>query len=365
MQLWKFIHYLESNPYLTALAIGIASLLAAVLVNALITKVLMRLTSKTRTDLDDRIISTLHKPLFISVVLAGTAYAIRRLNPSKELLMVADTVLLTSIVLLWSAAGIRIGKLILQILSQKAGENRFVQPRTLPLFEIALKILIVGLAIYGVLLVWRVDISAWLASAGILGIAVGFAAKDTLANLFSGVFILADGPYKIGDYIVLESGERGMVTDIGIRSSRILTRDDVQIIIPNAVMANTKIINESGGRHIKERIRANVGVAYGSDIDKVRVVLLDVAKHSEYLSNDPEPIVRFREFGDSSLNFQLLGWISEPALRGRALDELNSAIYKRFAEERIEIPFPQRDVHIKSGPDRGSIYLNGAKTPSA
>ena len=90
--------------------------------------------------------------------------------------------------------------------------------------------------------------TAWLASAGVVGIAVGFAAKDTLANLFSGVFILADAPYKIGDYIVLDAtGMRGKVTQIGLRSTRLITRDDVEVTIPNSIMGNSQVINQSGG----------------------------------------------------------------------------------------------------------------------
>ncbi|OQW99996.1 MAG: hypothetical protein BWK74_00755 [Desulfobacteraceae bacterium A6] len=97
----------------------------------------------------------------------------------------------------------------------------------------------------------RHDLTAWVASAGIIGLALSFAAKDTLANLFSGVFILADAPYKIGDFIVLDSGERGEVTNIGIRSTRLLTRSDIEITVPNSIMGNTRIINEAGGRHQK------------------------------------------------------------------------------------------------------------------
>ena len=196
--------------------------------------------------------------------------------------------------------------------------------------------------------------TAWLASAGILGIAIGFAAKDTLANLFSGIFILADAPYKIGDFILLDSGERGQVTEIGIRSTRILTRDDIEIIIPNAAIANAKIVNESGGPYSKARVRVNVGVAYGSDIDRVRAVLEDIGRKSEFLVDDPAPRVRFRELGESSLNFQLLGWVAEPVQRGVALDELYTAVYKRFAEENITIPFPQRDVHLYEPANVGS-----------
>jgi small-conductance mechanosensitive channel len=123
--------------------------------------------------------------------------------------------------------------------------------------------------------------TAWLASAGIVGIAVGFAAKDTLANLFSGVFIMADAPYKIGDYVVLDTGERGEITHIGIRSTRMRTRDDVEVTVPNSIMGNTKIINESGGPYEKYRIRVKVGVAYGSDIDQVEQLLMEIAAANE------------------------------------------------------------------------------------
>lgn len=108
--------------------------------------------------------------------------------------------------------------------------NRFLQ---------ALMIIVVtALAVYFVFLAWQIDVTAWMASAGILGLAVSFAAKDTLANLFSGVFIVADAPYKLGDFIVLDSGERGEVTHIGIRSTRLLTRDDVEVTVPNSIMGN-------------------------------------------------------------------------------------------------------------------------------
>ncbi len=187
-----------------------------------------------------------------------------------------------------------------------------------------------------------------MASAGILGLAISFAAKDTLANLFAGVFILADSPYKLGDFIILDSGERGAVTHIGIRSTRILTRDDVEITVPNSIMGNVKIINESGGPHEKYRIRIKVGVAYGSDVDHVQVVLLDVAQRNAKICKTPAPRARFRALGDSSLDFELLCWVEKPVLRGRVSHALNSEVYKQFLAEGIEIPFPQRDVHIKS-----------------
>jgi len=141
-------------------------------------------------------------------------------------------------------------------------------------------VLIVAIAAYALLQVWNIDPTAWLASAGVVGIAVGFAAKDTLANLFAGFFIIADVPYKLGDYVVLDAGERGEITRVGIRSTRLLTRDDVEVIIPNSELANHKIVNESGGRWVKFRIRLKVGVAYGSDLDRVVEVLEEVAREN-------------------------------------------------------------------------------------
>ena len=154
-----------------------------------------------------------------------------------------------------------------------------------------------------------------------------------------------DNTYKVGEYIILESGERGEVVEIGIRSTRIKTRDDVIVTIPNSIMANSKIINESAPVP-NFRVRIPVGVAYGSHIDEVEQELLAVAHGTENVLKEPEPRVRFREFGDSSLNFELLCWVKEPALRGRTVHKLNKAIYQTFEAKGIQIPFPQRDVHI-------------------
>ena len=133
-----------------------------------------------------------------------------------------------------------------------------VQVPSLPVFDMVFKIVIVGAAVYFIFLAWKIDLTAWLASAGVVGIAVGFAAKDTLANLFSGIFIVADAPYKVGDYIVLDGGLRGRVTSIGIRSTRILTLDDIEITIPNAVIGSSKIINEAGGPQVHQRLGVTV-----------------------------------------------------------------------------------------------------------
>ncbi len=337
---------LLSNDYMAAAVWMLGGIVAAGVVNLITKGILTRLTKKTRTELDDKILDFIGRPLFVTVVLVGAYFGIAQLKPGSSALYFSNGLLITIGVLVWTSGFKKVSTLLLNSMAARVDGHRWVQKRTLPLFEMSAKVVLYGGAAYGIFLAWDVDVTAWFASAGILGIAIGFAAKDTLANLFSGIFILADSPYKIGDFIVLSGGERGRVTDIGIRSTRILTRDDIEIIVPNASIANAKIINETAGPHEKERVRVSVGVAYGTDIDKVYKALMEIAEESKYLSPEPEPRVRFRELGDSALKFQLMGWIDEPVLRGRALDELNAMVYKRFNTDGIPIAFPQVDVHL-------------------
>ncbi|MCD4678457.1 MAG: mechanosensitive ion channel [Desulfobacula sp.] len=347
-QLLELLAQIAPNRYLQALLIIILFWGLAKAVDVIITRVIKRWIEKTRLKLDDQVLEIFHKPVFFSIILFGLALATERLEFKETISFITLGGLKTVAVFLWASAAARLLKLLLNLLSDDESRFNLIQDRTLPLFSNLLVLLVAGLSIYIIFLVWDIDLTAWVASAGILGLAISFAAKDTLANLFSGVFIMADAPYKLGDFIVLESGERGAVTNIGIRSTRLLTRDDVEITVPNSIMGNTKIINEAGGRHEKFRIRVKVGVAYGSDVDKVHNVLLDVVTNFPDVCKIPEPRVRFRVFGDSSLDHELLCWVDKPVLRGKVLHLLNTAVYKRFIQEGIEIPFPQRDVHVKS-----------------
>ncbi len=308
--------------------------------------VLPALARRSATDLDDRVLAILERPAVVTAVLIGGMAVLQaNLDSGGEPHQSVRALFTTVGIVYWS---IGLGKAIDTVLDSlsRQGSQALVQARTLPLLAIVNKIVVGGGAIYGICLAWGLDLTAWVASAGIVGIAVGFAAKDTLSNLFAGLFILVDAPYKLGDYLVLESGERGYVTDIGMRTTRMMTRDDIQIIVPNAVMANSKIVNETGGNSPMERVRCGVGVAYGSDIDQVRGLLLEIAQACHHFADDPAPRVRFRALGDSSLDFELLGWIPEPALRGRVIDELYTAIYKRFGAEGVEIPYPKRDLYL-------------------
>ncbi len=338
------------NAYIQAMIAVLLSFIAAWLFNRVIITSLKKLAGKTSIELDDRIIDLLHTPVYYSILLLGLSSATLIMSPPEVYSQILFSTIQTFALIVWTGFLMRINRIFLTRIARNENRFKVVHNQTLPLFLNLINIAIIVLTVYYIFSAWHVDMTAWLASAGIVGIAVGFAAKDTLANLFSGVFIMADTPYKIGDFIVLDSGERGEVTHIGIRSTRILTRDDIEVTVPNSVMGNTKIINESGGPHEKYRCRVVVGVAYGSDIDKVRAILREIAETEENVCTDPEPRVRLRSFGASSLDFELLVWIDKPILRGSVLDKLYCDIYHQFIEHEIEIPFSKQDLYIKEIP---------------
>lgn len=346
--------FFSDYPVAVFLVVVSISLIVAKAATRIMSTVIAQLTSRTKIKWDDQVISLLSRPLFWTLFLLGVVMALIPLKLTKSVDGIVVSLVTTILIILWSAFILRLIVILLNAMSRSAQEQSIIRTQTKPLFQNLAYILVFIFAIYLIFSSWNIDMTAWLASAGIVGIAIGFAAKDTLANLFAGVFILADSPYKIGDYVVLDSGERGKVTHIGIRSTRLLTRGDVEITIPNAVMGNSRISNESGGPYEKYRLNIKVGVAYGSDIDQVRAVLMDVAENEKEVCHDPDPRVRFRSFGNSSLDIELLCWVEIPEVRGRVLDSLNTAVYKRFNAEGIEIPYSKHDVYIKEMP--GTVF---------
>lgn len=339
-----FVFLLVGTGYLTGKLLQLA-----------LQSVLGRIAKRTSSTLDDKLVRLLSAPVLQTTVIFSLVVAEKALGLSDGVDLFLDRVLFTLLLFFWAKAWFRATSLTLDALSSEHGRFKVLQPRTVPLFEMGIKLALVTVFAWIFLILWGIDGTAWLASAGVVGIAIGFAARDTLANLISGVSIVADAPYKMGDYIVLDSGERGIVTGLGMRSTRLLTRDDVEVSIPNAVMGNAKITNESGGPQIQHRIRVPVGVAYGTDSARVIAILEQLARENSLVVSDPEPRVRMRAFGESSLDFELLGWIGHPELRGRAVHELLMAISRQFREEGIVIPFPQRDLHIRTAAENPEL----------
>ncbi|MCH7536989.1 MAG: mechanosensitive ion channel family protein [Proteobacteria bacterium] len=338
------------NVYLQAAIIAAAFIIVGKIADWVISGIIGRIANKSVNEYDDHFVALVHRPVFLSFVLVGLALATRRMGISATPEFITIGVLKTIAIFVWFSTLSNLMKLLVEVFS-RTKDSKIVQTGMLSLLHNVMKIVVVALTGYFLFLAWNINVTAWLASAGIVGLALSFAAKDTLSNLFAGVSIIMDAPYKTGDFIILDSGERGVVTDIGLRSTRILTRDDVEITIPNGVIGNGKIINEAGGPSSQHRIRVAVGVAYGSDVDQVIEVLEEVAVENNDVLVTPAPRVRFRLFGESSLDFELLVWIARPIDRGRVKHELNCAVYKALNKYNIEIPFPQRVLHVRTMPE--------------
>ena len=351
---WGFF---ESKPYPQALVIIVVFFALAWLADRVFSGSIKRLVARSETDFDDRLVDILHRPIRATVLLIGLIIATHRLGLSDDSERITVLIVSTLLIFVWVSFGRRFSRLILATMRRDPDRFTFVQESTEPLLSNAVAVLLFLVAAYTILVAWDINITGLVASAGIIGLALSFAAQDTLSNLFAGVAILSDRPYKIGDFIILDTGERGRVTRIGLRSTRLLTRDDVEVSIPNGVMGASKIVNEAGGPPRRYRIRTGVGVAYGSDINLVANVLNSVAEDHDKTLPQPSPRARFRRFGESSLEFELLCWIARPADRGLVLHELNSEIYRRFTAENIRVAFPQRDLYIKEMPERGRAEM--------
>ncbi len=337
---------------LAALLVVVVAILLARALGILFCRGIEQACRRAQLHLDEHVIRHVQLSGSATVIIAGLALTPLLLGLPPRLTFVILRILGTLLLLIWFRAAFAACRLVFEAITRWPRRFSWVEPQTMPLLDMTTKVVMTAVAGYLVLVLWDIDPTAWLASAGVLGVVVGLAARDTLANLFGGFSIVADAPYRIGDVIRLDTGERGRVTRVGIRSTRLLTRDDVEITIPNAVIASVKIVNESGGPYRKTRIRMPVGVAYGSDPQLVIRLLQEVGSGHSEVAESPEPRVRMRAFGDSSLDFEMLCWIKDPERRGRVAHELNLAIHMALADHEIEIPFPKRDLYVRELPAR-------------
>lgn len=189
-------------------------------------------------------------------------------------------------------------------------------------------------------------LDALLAASAVVAVGIGFGLQNIAQNFVSGLILLVERPVRHGDFVRV-GDTLGTVDDIGLRATHIITRDEVTIIVPNSALVTAEVVNHSRPT-TNLRIRVAVGVAYGSDPEQVRRVLLDVAKAESGVLAEPPPEVRLEDFADSSLLFGLLCWIPHARDDLRISSRLRFAIDAAFRRDRIEIPFPQREIRLRS-----------------
>ena len=226
---------------------------------------------------------------------------------------------------------------------EKDGVNDFVEGRSKSLTQI-FKYIIYILGFTIAIKSLGIDMNFVIGVFAALGLGIGFALQDVFKDLISGVIILFEGNVSVGDILEVD-GLIGTVKEIRLRTSLIRTRDGIYIVVPNNRIVNEKVVNWSTNTKIT-RFKVSVGVAYGSDVEKVKQLLLQCVAENEMVSNRPTPMVFFKDFGDSSLNFDLHYWIDDTWKTEIIKSDLRFAIDRLFRENNIQIPFPQRDVHL-------------------
>lgn len=332
------------QPWAKSLVVVAAYWLAALLIDFIVTQVIKKATSKSKTDVDDQLIDYIHAPIYWSVVIYGVVHAVDLLDLPERFNNICGNVGSTIVLVFWLLALVKLTSFVFT--KTQFGWVEKIGKDILAILQKLVFLLVLICGLYWLLGIWGVSITPLFASAGIAGIAVAMAAKDTIANFFGGMSLFADSIFKVGDYIIVDGQERGEVVELGIRSTRVLTRDDVMVTIPNSILANSKIVNESAPEP-KFRIKIPVGVAYGSDLDQVEELLLGVAADNADIVRAPAPRVRVRAFADSSINFDLMVWVNDPRDRGLQTHLFLKKIYTVFNDNNISIPFPQMDVHLE------------------
>ena len=332
-------------------AVLVVSVAAALGMEFVVLRAARRLVSGTETGYDDIVIASLRAPLVVTAALAGV-YVLTQVPAVRASVVVSPAILdavfgrpsLSVIVLVWAVAANSVVNRVVAAVNEEGGRFDFA-----PVFSNVWTLAVLLGSVGTLLWLWGIEITPLLGAAGVAGIAVGFAAKDTVANFFGGIALYFDDTYKIGDYIVLDDGTAGTVIKVGVRSTTLLTRDEVLVTVPNAALNASKVTNESAPQR-RRRVRVPIGVAYGTDVDAFEALAIEVVTAEPLVLDSPKPRARFRSFGDSALQYEILCWVNGPTRRRRAQHELNRALYVALGEADIEIPYPKRDVTVTDAP---------------
>ncbi|MBW2982197.1 mechanosensitive ion channel family protein [Candidatus Woesearchaeota archaeon] len=311
-------------------------------------KFILKLTRKTKTMVDEYIVERTSKPFSLILILIGLRLAIFPLGLSEKLTRIANLTVSSFIAVIVTYIIILVVAILLDNWGKQWAERTksAIDNQLLDLLHRFSKIIFSVLAFLFILDMWGVQIGALLASLGIAGIAVAFALQTTLGNIFGGISLIIDKTMKVGDIIEVDADTMGYVKEIGLRSTKIRTFNNQMITVPNGKLASSRIQNFVH-KDPSARVVIQFGVAYGSDIDKVKKIVLKEIKQIKVLKKDQEPLVRFIEMADSALLFKAYFWVESYKDRIPATDEVNERIYKALNKNKINIPYPQMDVHIK------------------
>ncbi len=344
--------WIPSLDVTTWLMIGftlLATLAAAWLVSTLLTRWGRGLAARSQTRLDDALLGALHGPAVIAVVLVGVWLTLQEARLTNEFWRTLFFVLYLA--LGYVAATRLVTRLIDWYGHEVSGRTETTfDDHILPFLRRVATVIIFLTALVMLLARFNINVSAFVATLGIGSLAVALAGQEVLSNMISGFIIIIDQPFRIGDRIELEELDTwGDVQDIGLHRTRILTRDNRLVSVPNALIGKSRVINHSIPS-TQFRVQTHVEVAYGTDVEHARQVMIEAVRRQDWVMPGKPVEALFLEFGESGLVFRVRCWIEHYVETRRIMDKLNTALYNALNEAGIEIPFPQRVVHLQSRP---------------
>jgi small-conductance mechanosensitive channel len=344
MAVIEMLQVLIRNEYFHFVLILASFAVLTKIVHFILVIYLKAFAARTKTDIDDIILKIITKPLCIFIIFAGLYFALKSLSVLALYSTKIDSIFFVGTVLLLSLIVSRIlGVLISRWLKvQKKYEK---MPK---LMGNVVAVVIYLMAFLMVLDYFKIEIKPLLAAFGLGGLVVALALQNTLSNLFAGLHIISDRPINVGDFIDIEGGPSGFVEDIGWRSTRVRTLPNTLVIVPNSKLAESVIVNNSLPV-LEMAAVVQCGVAYGSDLEKVERVTIDVAKKIQETVPGAiktfEPFIRYHTFGDSNINFSIILRVEEPVAKYVIMHEFIKALKKRYDEEGIEISWPVRKIY--------------------
>jgi len=355
MALQDYITALQKYDVVYAIVIVIAAYVIGQVVKLIINRVAKKLTKKTKTSLDDELLHATGTPLLAGITGVGIYIALLTISYLSPYEARIHTGAQIAGILWGSWLAMRIIKgLFIWYGKEIASKTKSkMDDKYLHVFRRIINIILFAVVGMMILSSLGVQITPLIASLGIGGLAIALALQDTLANFFSGFYMISDRAVQIGDYVEIEAPGgtvKGNVEDIGWRTSKIKTLANNHVIVPNSSFANSVVINYQAPNS-EMSLLVNVGVSYSSDLDRVEKitneVIQDMLKNFDGCVKDAEPMIRYREFADSSITFIAIIRISDPVKQGWVRHEFIKRLKRRFDQEGIEIPFPQRDIHMK------------------
>ena len=334
-----------AKELLAALLILTAFWLLAQLISLLLNKYGRKLTVFSSPDMADRVIQRAIPHVSRLLTILGLYLAIRSLPLHEKVVQVLSGALFVAmVVIIFNLLYHALDELLQRHMNgDHKDKSALISRNMIPIAEKLAMLVLMGTALIIILKHFNYDIFSVVTALGIGSLAIGLAAKDTLAHMISGFTLMLDQPFLIGDRIKLANGQIGNVIDIGLRSTKIQGLDSTMMIIPNSDLCNSTVINLVRPTSVIQG-SITLGVGYGSDIEHVKAVLLEIARENSKVVADPSPVAFFVSFGESALNILFLFWVEDPGSIGVVTDQLNCAILRRFREEHIEIPFPTRTV---------------------